>query len=715
MPNRTIFTGVLPCLLVAALQLQGQPSTLSFSRPNILFIVLDDVGKDQLAAFNPSANTAALTPNINTIISQGVKFTNFYTMPECSPSRAAFFTGRYPLRTGVTAAILTEDLPAAQVSPSEATTPRVLETAGYNSALFGKYHLGGPENNPDGNSAPLALGWHYFNGNLRGGPAGIDWTLGGQYKKDQNKYSCGFPLGALQGAVWFQGNDGKARCDDKGGEGYNGLAALTLGGIPVLDSNGNYAPTCREAVGSGADFTIPNGYYVWPQVVADSRTVQATRSRQYMTSAQTDAALEWIKGQPQGNSRPWMATVAYNSIHTPYQQPPADLIPKGFVWPPTVSQNCNDPAAQRVLGQLMLASVDKEIGRLLVSAGLAKQDERGLLVYKPSETNTMVVIVGDNGSFIPSVLPPYDSLRSKGTPYETGVLAPLIVAGPLVSSPGRSVDKLVNCVDLFQLFAEIAGINVRTAVPRTHELDSKPVLPYLMNPGQPAVRRYNFTQLGTGLKPPSVKLWPCVIPVGAASLSSDILFNSQSLCEGTGGVWYGPTAAAPTPLYPNSCAIKQASLYKNLTILPNQVWALRNERYKLVKVDRPSCETNLGEFEFYDLLPNASTNPAGLDPASGNLLTNGQPVNLTADQTANFGDLAFELTALLNSETVCYGDGNLDKRVNVDDLRGVLRYQGLPSVFDFTQDGVTDMADFRYVLANIGNNCLARGSGGRPR
>jgi hypothetical protein len=311
------------------------------------------------------------------------------------------------------------------------------------------------------------------------------------------------------------------------------------------------------------------------------------------------------------------------------------------------------------------------------------------------------------------VLPPYDALRSKGTPYETGVLTPLIVSGPLVAAPGRTVDKLLNCVDLFQLFGEIAGVNVRKVVPRSHVLDSEAVLPYLENPNQPAVRQYNFTQLGAGLKPPSVKLWPCVLQVGAANLASDNLFTSQGLCEGAGGVWYGPTASSPNPLYPTSCAVKQAGLYKNLTILPNQVWALRNSRYKLVQVDRPSCDSSLGQFEFYDLLPNPSTNPAGLDLSTANLLTNGLPVNLTAEQTANFGDLSFELQALLHSEAPCPGDGNLDKKVNVNDLLGVLRYMGQPSVFDFNQDGTTDTEDFRLVLNNFGNSCVARGGGNR--
>src|SRR5919197_6402086 len=84
--------------------------------PNILFIILDDVGIDQLAAFNPLSPTAPQTPTMNAIINAGVKFTNFTTMPECSPSRVCFFTGRYPLRTGVNAAFTPADLPAAQCS-----------------------------------------------------------------------------------------------------------------------------------------------------------------------------------------------------------------------------------------------------------------------------------------------------------------------------------------------------------------------------------------------------------------------------------------------------------------------------------------------------------------------------------------------------------------------------------------------------------------------
>src|SRR5207249_9654767 len=111
------------------------------SRPNILFIIMDDVGIDQMQIFGYGGATPPLTPNINAIARAGVRFRNVWSMPECSPSRAIFFEGRYPLRTNVFNAILSNDLANSQVSPFEVTTPQVLRTKQYTSGLFGKFHL----------------------------------------------------------------------------------------------------------------------------------------------------------------------------------------------------------------------------------------------------------------------------------------------------------------------------------------------------------------------------------------------------------------------------------------------------------------------------------------------------------------------------------------------------------------------------------------------
>jgi len=689
------------------------------SPPNILFIILDDVGIDQLAPFNPLTPTAPQTPNMNAIVNAGVRFANFMTMPECSPSRVCFFTGRYPLRTGVNAAFTPADQPAAQCSRYETTTPMVLRTAGYTSALVGKFHLAGPDNNPDGIGTPRVLGWDYYNGILQGSPAAIDVTLGGQ-TLDTTKYPCGFPTGSQKGVGWFQSADGQVRVDDNNGQGYTGQECVAKGGIPALDANGNFAQTASQAA-HAPDFTRLNGYYVMPNVVNDGDQVQRSTVRGYGTTLQTNAAISWIQRQTAGNAaRPWMCTVSYSSIHAPYQQPPTDLYPPGFTWPSNIPQDSTNAQAQKIMSNLMLEATDKEIGRLLVSTGLASRGAAGELVYHPEATNTMVILVGDNGTYLASVKFPYDPIRAKATPYQTGVSAPLAVAGPLVRQPGRSVTQMVNCVDLFQLFGEIAGVDVRSVVPASHVVDSQPMLAYVTHPDQPSIRHYNFTQAGSGVKSPATQatLGPCVISVAASAelgihVCTDKIIYNKSLCEAEGGVWYGPVPPDQPAQYPDACAVRAANVYPNLTILPDAVWAIRNDRYKLVKVARAPCDQDKGEFEFYDLALKPVLNPVGLDLAINDLLTKGQPTNLTAEQMANYQDLLQALNAMLNSEPVCHGDGNLDKVVDQKDLDGVKQYWGQPSWFDFNNDGVTDQKDLDCAQANFGHNCLA-GQAGSP-
>ena len=82
-----------------------------------------------------------------------------------------------------------------------------------------------------------------------------------------------------------------------------------------------------------------------------------------------------------------------------------------------------------------------------------------------SASNTMLVIIGDNGTYAPGVKAPFDLTHAKGYVNQTGVWVPLLVAGRLVNTPDRDVQHMVNVADLFQLFGEIAGLDVRGLVP----------------------------------------------------------------------------------------------------------------------------------------------------------------------------------------------------------------------------------------------------------
>src|SRR5690554_5233724 len=139
--------------------------------PNILFVIMDDVGIDQLDVMGYGGVNPPQTPSINAIAQAGVRFRNTWSMPECSPGRGALLAGAYPLRTKMYQALGPNDLANSKLSPYIQTVSKMLQEAGYENGLFGKFHLGGPEHNPYEYSTPNMLGWDYFYGWLGGLPA----------------------------------------------------------------------------------------------------------------------------------------------------------------------------------------------------------------------------------------------------------------------------------------------------------------------------------------------------------------------------------------------------------------------------------------------------------------------------------------------------------------------------------------------------------------
>ena len=129
-------------------------------RPNIIYIMTDDMGYGDLSGYG---RKDYITPNMDKLASQGIKFVNAYSAgPLCTPTRTAFMTGRYPARTPVgliepltgdkkdTAFGLTTEY------PSIAT---LMKDAGYETALIGKWHLGSRSQH-----SPIKNGFNYFFG-----------------------------------------------------------------------------------------------------------------------------------------------------------------------------------------------------------------------------------------------------------------------------------------------------------------------------------------------------------------------------------------------------------------------------------------------------------------------------------------------------------------------------------------------------------------------
>lgn len=167
--------GLLGLVLAAC---GGSDDKETSATPNILLVIMDDVGIDQMQVFGYGGETPPSMPNIDQLAHEGVRFGNTWAMPACSTSRAVIFEGRFPLRTNVLGALGPNDLANSMVSPYEMTTPKLLAQRGYDSALFGKFHLALQAHNAAQYAMPHDLGWNYFFGWLddTGDPPSIDTT-----------------------------------------------------------------------------------------------------------------------------------------------------------------------------------------------------------------------------------------------------------------------------------------------------------------------------------------------------------------------------------------------------------------------------------------------------------------------------------------------------------------------------------------------------------
>ncbi len=244
----------------ASLLLMTAPSPAHAAR-NVLLVILDDVGAQEIRSYardlraatkttngstgivDTNANGipdglddsnsdgqpdgAIATPSIDSLSTAGVRFTNVWSNPSCSPTRAGIYTGRYAVHHGVGVPIgATNTL--WQVPKDISTLAELTPNANYAKGFFGKWHLGSSKG-----AIPTDRGWNYFSGSL---------------------------------------------------------AAM-----------------------------VPS-YTNWAKVVVDE-TGKRTNSAEteYATTATVEDTLEWIDRQ----TKPWWATIALNAAHIPYAEPPS--------------------------------------------------------------------------------------------------------------------------------------------------------------------------------------------------------------------------------------------------------------------------------------------------------------------------------------------------------------------------------------------------------
>jgi len=368
-------------------------ATRNDDKPNIILVVVDDLGYNDVTINGGLANGSVPTPNIDRLANEGALLTTAYSgSPTCAPSRAAIMTGRYPTRYGYeftpTAAnfmrIVTQvKMPANRerraiyfpereagqppleslgLPTSEITLASLLKTAGYHNVHIGKWHLGDAPQ-----FRPTSHGFHE---------------------------SLSLPHGAAM-----------------------------------------FLPEKHPDVVNAPSKIDPLDRFIWaahPYAVRFNGGELFSPNR-YLTDYFTDEAIRVVE---RNRDRPFFLFLAYNAPHTPLQATREDYDALAHI----------DDHRLRVYAA-MVRSLDRNIGRLLESLETNGLDRNTLIIFTSDNGGTHTV-------GIPKLNAPFRGW--KATHFEGGIRVPLYLRWPAVL-PANRFEAPASHLDIFATAAAAAG------------------------------------------------------------------------------------------------------------------------------------------------------------------------------------------------------------------------------------------------------------------
>ena len=383
--------------------------------PNIVLIVTDDMGFNDISLYNGGAGDGTLqTPSIDALAQQGVTFTNGYAANAvCAPSRASIMTGRYSTRfgfeftpfykTGVTIfrwmeelnpsplPLILDEASAATMKPiqelglpsSEITIAELLKQQGYYTAHVGKWHLGSVDDMVATNQ-------------------GFDDSL------------------ELKGTLYLPQDHPDVVNAKVEGDRIDRMVWAT----------GTYAATFN-GVGEAGEYFKPRGY---------------------LTDYYTDEAVKVIENN---RNRPFFLYLAHWGIHNPLQAAREDYDALSHI----------EDHRLRVYSA-MIRAVDRSMARVAQAL-----EDNGLT------DNTLIIFTSDNGGAgyigLPNVNKPYRGWKLNH--FEGGTHVPFMAKWPARIDAGSSIEAPIHHNDIFTTIAAAAGVQV----PQDRKIDGVDLLPYI--------------------------------------------------------------------------------------------------------------------------------------------------------------------------------------------------------------------------------------------
>lgn len=415
------------------------------NKPNFVLMMVDDLGIGDLGCYG---NKTLRTPNIDSLAHEGVKLTHHIAAASlCTPSRAAFLTGRYPIRSGIAGhnrpGVFIFNAASGGLPKQEVTFAKLAEQQGYETALIGKWHLGlNCESSEDHCHHPGVHGFRHFFGipltNMRDCQPGHGTVF--QFSRYLPLRSLGVVLAT---AVLLH---------------YSGL--ITIRRPVLLGLLG--LPVALAGLAVAFFGIVP---YLNCVLMRDHGIVEQPFRSENLTQRMTRDAVGFIE---RNSDRPFLLFFSFLQVHT------AMFASAAF----------RGTSQHGIYGDAV-QEVDWSVGRILQTL-----ERLGLA------GNTLVYLTSDQGAHREEVSPGGEIhggwngiyKAGKSTNWEGGIRVPGILRWPGVIPSGREIDEPTSNMDLFPTLVRLSG----ASLPSDREIDGRDLMDLLQGKAETSDHEFLF-------------------------------------------------------------------------------------------------------------------------------------------------------------------------------------------------------------------------------